>query len=235
MSNSFFTGTDAELYIGSTNFLSVVGLIPATYGLTPTQILAYTNANTVWTTAYETANNPQTRTKGTIAAKNAARKVIRDMSSDLAKIIDGNPTVTDQQKIDINLNVRKTPAPIPASTVSPAVDLVSVTNRTVMVHIHDSAASNKRGKPAGVVAAWVYTFIGQNYPADPAAWEFVGSATRAKHEIVFADSVAAGQQAWIRCAWINRKQQAGPFSEPITTNIQGGGSAVTGQDIKIAA
>jgi hypothetical protein len=35
------------------------------------------------------------------------------MASNLAKIIDGTPTVTDQQKIDLGINVRATPSPAP--------------------------------------------------------------------------------------------------------------------------
>ncbi|MCC6422594.1 MAG: hypothetical protein IT447_03880 [Phycisphaerales bacterium] len=70
----------------------------------------------------------------------------------------------------------------------------------------DSAISNKRGKPAGALAVW----------------QFQGSATKSRHEITFADSVPSGQPIWIRCAWINRKQEVGPMSLPVTTNIQGG-------------
>ena len=35
------------------------------------------------------------------------------MAADLAKIIDGTPAVTNQQKIDLGLNVRATPTPKP--------------------------------------------------------------------------------------------------------------------------
>ena len=235
MSNSFFTGTDAELYTGSTNFAALIIASPFTYGLTIPQAGIYDAQNTAWKSAYETAVNPQTRTRSNIAAKNAARVQIVTLASNYAKIIDGTPTVTDAQKIALGLNVRKTPAPIPAPTEAPAVDLVSVVNRTVTIHVHDSAVSNKRGKPAGATAAWVWTFVGANYPTDPAAWQFQGSATKARHEITFSDSVASGQPVWIRCAWINAKQETGPMSLPITTNIQGGGASVVVQEIKIAA
>jgi hypothetical protein len=108
--------------------------------------------------------------------------------------------------------------------VAPGTDVVSVVARTVTVHVHDTASSSKRGKPAGAVAAWVYTYVGSEYPSDLAAWEFQGATTRATHQITFADTLPAGQQVWIRAAWINAKQQAGPLSQPITTNLQGGGS-----------
>ncbi|MCC6423442.1 MAG: hypothetical protein IT447_08175, partial [Phycisphaerales bacterium] len=97
MSKSFFTGTDAELYAGSTNFSLIISGAPSTYGLTPPQATMYAAMNTMWTAAYETAINPQTRTRSNIAAKNAARVQIVTLASNYAKIIDGTPTVTDAQ------------------------------------------------------------------------------------------------------------------------------------------
>lgn len=185
--------------------------------------------------AYEASRDPQTRTQVQIAQKNAQRDVIRAKSSNLAKVVEGNPAVTDVQKLELGLSVRKTPAPVPAPTDRPAVDVVSVAGRIVTVHIHDSTTSIKRGKPAGATAALVYTFVGENYPSDLNAWRLMGSATKAKYEITFGDGIASGQQVWIRCAWINRKQQAGPLSVPITTNLPGGGSATQQQELKIAA
>ena len=55
---------------------------------------------------------PSTRTKGQTAAKNAAKILLKVAASDLAKIIEGTSTVTDQQKIDLGLNVRATPTPV---------------------------------------------------------------------------------------------------------------------------
>lgn len=225
MDRSFFYGTDAEIASGSANFSTKISATPTAYGLTAAQATAYAAVNTAYQTAYTTAITPATRTKGAVAAKNDAKDALREMASDLAKIIDGTPTVTDQQKIDLGLAIRKTPSPNPAPTDRPGVDLISVVTRTVTVHIHDSASSSKRGKPDGAVAAWVYSYVGTSYPTDPTEWDFQGATTRSTHEIVFPDSVANGAQVWICAAWINAKQEAGPVSVPITTNVQGGGMA----------
>jgi hypothetical protein len=235
MSKSFYTGTEAELYTGSKNFSARISADPAAFGLTWVLVNPYAAANTTWMTLYEETRDPQNRTQIQIAAKNAARDTIRTMSANLAKIVEGTATVTDVQKLELGLNVRKTPAPIPAPTERPSVDLVSVAGRVVTVHIHDSASSTKRGKPAGATAALVYTFVGENYPSDLSAWRLDGAATKANYEITFGGEIPAGQPVWIRAAWINRKQEAGPLSTPITTNIQGGGSAVQMREMKIAA
>ena len=153
MDRSFFYGTDAEIASGSANFSTKISATPTAYGLVAAQATAYAAVNTAYQTAYTTAITPATRTKGTFAAKNDAKRNLRVMAADLAKIIDGTATVTNQQKIDLGLSVRVIPSPIPAPGVRPGMDIVSVANRTVTVHIHDSASSTKRGKPAGTTAA----------------------------------------------------------------------------------
>jgi len=234
MDRSFFYGTDAETASGSANFSSLIQGTPTAFGLVAAQGTAYEVVNMAYQVAYDAAITPATRTKGAVAAKNDAKKALRVMASDLSKIIDGTPTVTDQQKIDLGLAIRKTPSPVPVPTDRPDVDLVSVTARTVTIRVH-GGTSDKRGKPDRTTAAWVYSYVGVNYPTDPTAWDFQGATTRSNHEIVFPDSVANGAQVWICAAWINAKQQAGPVSVPITTNVQGGGVSSATSGMKIAA
>ena len=113
MARSFFTGTDAELYTGSESFSTKISATPTAYGLTAAQASSYASLNSVYAASYMAAQDPETRTKGQVAAKNTARDNLRIAASDLAKIIDGTPSVTDQQKIDLGLNVRKIPSPMP--------------------------------------------------------------------------------------------------------------------------
>jgi hypothetical protein len=235
MNRSFFDRPDPVLYTASMNFSTKISANPAACGLSPSQADAYAALNALWTAAYEAARDPATRTQSRVAAKNAARKALRKMASDLAWIISGTPAVTDAQKIDLGLSVRRPPSPIPPPADRPGMDLISVTGRTVMLRIHDLASVSRRGKPAGVAAAWVYTFVGENYPADPAHWTFAGATTRAKYRIVFPDDTPNDQQVWIAALWINRKQEAGPMSAPLTTNLPGGGTASGVADIRLAA
>ena len=114
MARSFFAGTDAQLYAGSASFATKISATPTAYGLTAPQATAYAARNATYAAAYEAAIDPETRTKGTVAAKNDARVAVRMTASDLAKVINGTATVTDEQKIDLGLNVRKRPSPRPA-------------------------------------------------------------------------------------------------------------------------
>lgn len=222
MGKSFFLGTDAELYTGSQAFSTKISATPTAYGLVAAQATAYAALNTAYATAYLAAIDPLTRTKGTVATKKQAKVNLKGSASDLARIINGTPTVTDTQKIDLGIGIRSTPAPIPPPSVRPGVDIVSVVARTVKVHIHDSASSTKRGKPAGVLGASVYAFVGAVYPTDPTGWAFQGTTTKTTFDVVFPDTVANGAQVWICATWFNNRTQTGPISLPITTNVQGG-------------
>src|SRR5687768_7456764 len=112
MAASFFTGTDDELYHGSNNFSEMITATPTAFGLTAPMAANYATLNGNYAAAYEALQTPSTRTKGQTAAKNAAKILLKVAASDLAKIIEGTSTVTDQQKIDLGLNVRAIPTPV---------------------------------------------------------------------------------------------------------------------------
>jgi hypothetical protein len=113
MGKSFFLGTDHELFTGSNGFSDQISATPAAFGLTSSQASAYASLNAIYSAAYLVANNELTRTKGTVAAKNDAKKNLKIMASDLAKAIDSNPAVTTQQKEDLNIRVRAAAQPMP--------------------------------------------------------------------------------------------------------------------------
>jgi hypothetical protein len=112
MARSFFTGTDAELYNGTKVFDAGITASPTTYGLSAPQCAAYHTLSQNFVAAYEALQDPSTRTKGATATKNSTKILLKSMASDLTRIIEGTSTVTDQQKIDLGINVRKTPGPV---------------------------------------------------------------------------------------------------------------------------
>ncbi len=113
MARSFYYGTDAQLYSSSRSFSEKISADPGAYGLNPEQSAAYAIVDADYRAAYVAAITPETRTKGKVATKNDARAALMAMAASLAKLIDGTPTVTDSQKIDLGLNVRSAPTPTP--------------------------------------------------------------------------------------------------------------------------
>src|SRR5437868_2243268 len=99
MANSFFTGTDKQLYDGTKNFATMITATPTAFGLSAPAAAAYQTLSDNYVEAYEAMLIPSTRTKGATAAKNSAKIQLKLAASDLAKIIEGTATVTDEQKV----------------------------------------------------------------------------------------------------------------------------------------
>ncbi len=57
--------------------------------------------------AYNKANAPDTRSPTNIMAKTAAIKTLKNHARQLARIIQANPDVSDERKVDLKLTVRK--------------------------------------------------------------------------------------------------------------------------------
>lgn len=225
MGRSFYLGTDAELYTGSQNFSTKITASPVSFGLVAAQATAYASLNSVWAAAYLLAVDPETRTRGAIAAKNQARADVRKMASDLAKLIDGTATVSDAQRLDLGLNVRATAAPIPAPSQAPHLDVVGRSGTTVTIKLHDGTASRRR-KPAGVKGASLFSHVGSGGatpPAELADWKFEGNTTRTKVGVQFDAALAPGTVVWLCAFWFNPRAQAGPGCTPVSAILAGGG------------
>lgn len=107
----FFYGTDSEVYTASALFLAKILAEAGAFGLDEAAALRYQTAQQIYAAAYLAAINPDTRTNSRVRAKNDAKNQLRVVSAQLARVISGQPFVTDKQKIDLGLNVRKAPTP----------------------------------------------------------------------------------------------------------------------------
>lgn len=113
MANSFFIGTETRLLNGSRVFAEKVIATPEAYGISPSLAADYAALDAQFAACYQAARAPQTRSRVTVIEKNDVKKRLRKMASDLAKIINGTSHVTDAQKLELALNVRKQRSPKP--------------------------------------------------------------------------------------------------------------------------
>jgi hypothetical protein len=221
MASGFLPNSDGALLAWSQNFSTLLSATPATWGVSVSQASQYAALNTAYSAALTLANNPTTRTKANVAAKNTARESLKIDARLLAKIVDGQATVTNQQRIQLGLNVKTVPVPVPAPALPPEIDIVSVIGRTVKVRVHNSATT-KRARPAGVTGATMFSFAGAVPPSDVTLWTFQGSTSKTVIDIPFPTTTAAGSQVWVTAFWYNGKGQSGPAGTPVTTYLAGG-------------
>lgn len=232
MARSFFYGTDAELLLGSAAFAAKILSDPEAYGLDAAAAQSYATLDAAWAAAYRAAIDPETRTRPKVAAKDAARARLMAEGANLRKRIEGTAGVTDEQRIDLGLVPRVKPTRIGRPTERPRVSVASVLPWTVTVEVNRREG---RGREAGAAAAWVYACVGDAMTADAGAWEFRGAVTRGRCDLEFAPTIPAGTPVWVRAAWVNRRGEMGPMSEPVMTHLQLGVARGSDGALKIAA
>jgi type II secretory pathway component PulC len=99
MTKGFLPAADAALLAWANHFATMIAAGPPTiYGLTTVQSTAFTATVASFQTAL-TACEPTVRNKAATAAKNSAKASLKLSAKQLASIIDGQPNVSDAQKI----------------------------------------------------------------------------------------------------------------------------------------
>jgi hypothetical protein len=115
MGQSFYlTQNYGQLRNASQTFSDLINAAAVSYGLTVPQAASYQTLNDDYVAKFLLADAPETRTKAAILDRNDAAVLLRAKAAELAKIIDATPTVTDGQRANLGLSVRKTPEPAPA-------------------------------------------------------------------------------------------------------------------------
>lgn len=182
MSKEFLPNTDAGLLAWSLNFSTKITATPTAYGLTSLLASAYADAHDAYAAALA-ACDPAVRNKPAVAAKNDAKFALKNLARNYSSLVHGTASVTDAQKLELGLNVRSAPSPIPPPSQAPGIDILGVTGRTVKIRLHGDEVL-KRAKPAGCKGAAVFSAVG-SAPSDPAAWKFEGNTTKTVFDVEF--------------------------------------------------
>ncbi len=219
----FIPSSEAEFITWTTNFNSKINTSASDYGLTPTQASQYGGGHVAFLIAYNKANAPDTRSPTNLMAKNAAMKTLKNYARQLARIIQANPDVSDERKAELGLTVRKgEPAHIPPPGEAPDTDIVSVVGHTVKIRLHSASSASRRGKPAGVAGASIFSFVGDSPPASLSGWVFQGNTTRTIVDVTLPPETPNGAKVWLCAYWYNPRTEKGPVSAPVSTHIPGG-------------
>jgi hypothetical protein len=221
LTSMMFPRTDAGLLAWSLNFSTLISATPTDYGLTMADATAYAAVHAAFGTALA-ACDPNARNKGAVVTKNAARTTLKNQAKLLASTIYGTATVTDSQKVTLGIPPRAIPRPVPAPGVPPVLEVLSVNAWTVKIKLHAAGSGSRRGKPAGVIGASVFSFVGATPPEDMGSWKFEGNTGRSNIDVAFDNSNAPGTKVWMTAFWFNGRKQSGPACAPVPTNLQGG-------------
>jgi hypothetical protein len=221
----FIPGREADLVTWSLNLKTKITATPTAYGLTAPQATAYGVLHDAFVTAYNASANEASNSSAAVVTKNTAKAALIANARLLAGIVQRAPATTNTQRAELGLTVKDAgPSPIPPPAAAPDVDIISATGNTVRIRLHDPANPTRRGKPAGVDGASIFSFVGANPPAEESGWKFEGNITRTAVDVAFPSGTAAGAKVWFTAFWFNERKQRGPAATPVTTNIPGNGA-----------
>jgi len=213
---------DSLLAVYAPNFSGIITLSPTTYNVTTAQAAALATATDNFVEAYNAARAEGTRSKSLTATKNTCKIALLSLLRPMYGAIQASATVTNTQKVNLGITIRRTPTPVPAPSTEPQVTVVSVTGRTVKLRLRDAANPHRVGRPVGVASATILSYVGATPPAGIGAWRFEGNVSKTLIDVVFPDTVAPGALVWFTVFWSNRKDEAGPACDPVSTYLQYG-------------
>ena len=222
MAYDYLPTRESALLTWALNFSTKITATPIPFGLTAAQATGFAALYTAYNTAYQTASNRTTRSPVNVELKNVAKQNMLVGARSLANVVQNCPTVTNAQRLDLGLTVRVKPAPVPPPATAPKLEIGNVTGWTVRITLRDAASGSKRGRPAGVSGASVFSYVGATPPTEGSKWAFEGNTGRTTLDVVFPSTVPAGATVWISAFWFNGRKESGPACAPIQTNLQGG-------------
>ncbi len=223
MPNDYMPVREADLLGWSKNLSTKLLGAPEYYGISAPQANDYDDVQSAFAAAYGLAHDPMTRTKPNIDAKKEKKKVLIAATRPLVQTLQASQMMTNEKRGMLAIPIRnREPTPIGRPTVAPSMRIEGVMGRTVTLCIYDPTSARKRSKVKGAIGAWVYSFVGEDYPTDPLLWEFEGATSKYTHEVTFHNATP-GARVWLCAAWVTLKGETGPISMPDCANLQIGG------------
>lgn len=218
MALNYLPATDAGLLAWSGTFDSRISTGFASYGLSSAQATSYATARANYASKLAASLAPETRGGSTCYAKDVAKAALVTLTRKYVKQIQGVPTVTNQQRYDLGINVPAVRQRIPAPSATPAVAVKSVDGNAVTITLRDPADA-KRRKPVGVQGMYIFSHTGDAPPADPSLWRAEGGTTATKVMVEFPLSAEPFSKVWITAQYYNPRGETGVCCTPISTNL----------------
>lgn len=222
MGVSFLPSTELGLLSWSANFAAKVAADPEFWGVSVEQSDAFVALQASFADAIDVANNPTMRTRVHVTEKNELDAALRAAARQVAKVIDGQPDVTDPDRLSLGLTVRAARTKSAAPDVKPALGLRLVDGRTVRVTLASSGDGTGRGRlPPGVSGAILFRHVGDEPTADD-RWEFVALTGQTSIDVTLGTDVPPGAQVWFTAAWFSHRKELGPQAHAASIHLAGG-------------
>ena len=217
----FIPATDADFDSFTTNLKTFVNANLADFGLVAGDVAALNAAQTVWDAAFPLVAPAVLAASAATQAKTTARDALSAVVRALVKLIQAQPSVSDESKQAIGITVStgiKTSVAVPSTAPIGRIELLNRLEHTL--NFADSTTPTSKAKPAGVRGCQVWLKIGTAPPASASELHFLATDTRSPYVAQF-DAADAGKTAYYWLRWENTKGETGPWSAAVSATITG--------------
>lgn len=218
MAVPYIPARDADLSVWAGNFSNVLTLNQPTY-LIVGAALATLQANiTSYQAALVIASDPGTKTKVTVATKDAARTLMLSNIRLVAAQIQAIPGITPGDLSAAGLTVRDTTkTPIPPPLTFPIISLLGVAGGMLRLSLADELTPTVKRKPTGVLSCLLVCAASPDVPAD--SYDGIPLAVVGRVPTSISLSALTANTVYnMRGVWMNRRGDRGPLSAPVSFN-----------------
>ena len=156
--------------------------------------------------------------RAAVQVKDKARGEAVAIVRSTVKKINGNPEVDNALRAKAALPAHEVRAAIGVPATRPIGRIEPSASRTLIVHFVDEMTPQRTAKPYGVHGCQIWSFVGENPPADGSGFAFLALDTRTPYTDVHTD-IDAGKTVHYRLRWANTKGEPGPWSAVVAAKI----------------
>jgi hypothetical protein len=202
---------DAQFNDWQVNFTDYLSANAAALGVGETEIKELLAQRAEWEDTYRQCLSAQAAATSAREAKDTSRNDWQGTIRSLAQRLQASKTTTDAQRAALGITVPdriSTPAGAPTSRPSARIENRGGLRHTV--NFVDENTPTRTAKPAGVMGAEIWVYLGDAPPADSQQMHFLGLDTSTPYEAKF-EAADAGKTAYYRLRWVNRQGEAGDW------------------------
>ena len=212
---------ETRFLIWSENYVNVLAANAVRWGIPNSEAGKLNDLNIEFKEKYSIAENPATRTKVAIQAKNDAKKAFTtDIRRLYRSYIIYNEAVTNEDRDLLQVPIhdaKASPSSAPHSAPSGTVDTSVHLRHTIKVV--DSVETSKRGGlPIGVHGFETWRKIGGAIPTSDSEFAYLNFSSTSSLAVDY-QLEDAGKTVWYRFRWASMKNQHGPWSEIVSAII----------------
>ena len=219
MGRGFLPVKDLDLLGWAESVALLIEPDPQAYGLSSADAAQFLDARSAFAVAMP-LTVPNVRSRFTVATKVEARRVLENAARRLNGLIKSAGVASDAQIIELGLTVAKTTyRRIGRPEARAFVTVRSVVGQSMLLTIHADAES-RAVLPADVANVALSHWIGDGAPTDYAQWPAAAQVARAR--IALTIDAPLGTPVHFVARYLNRRGEAGPWSEVTSTHAMGG-------------